>query len=145
MRKWKLAVISIPIFKPGCHSLLPISEHKFLTKAAQLHAHRVLMVAIQPFLSPAICAWGLSTRLKIPVLSHRFELAAQKQMETEAEARESALLCGTFPSTFNQRHLRNEGSMSMQSSTGNISQCSIIILRFLWRVFSPVIFFFLVI
>lgn len=99
------------------------------------------IMVTQPLLSPAIFAWALGTRLKVPILSHGFELAAQKQMETEAEARESALLYGTVPSTFNQWCLRNEGSTSMQSSTGNISQYSIIILRFLWRVFSPVIFF----
>ena len=102
MRNWKLAVISIPIFKSGCHSLLPVSERKLLTMVAQLHEHHVLMVVIQPLLSPAIFAWALSTRLKIPILSHGFELAAQKQMETEAEAHESALLYGTFPSAFNQ-------------------------------------------
>lgn len=115
---------------------------KLLTKGAQLHEHHVLMVATQPLLSPATPAWTLNTRFKIPILLHGFALTAPKQMEPEAEARESALfLYGTFPSTFNQWCLRNEGSTSIQSSTGNISQCSIIILRLLWRVFSLVIFF----
>lgn len=125
--------------------LLQFASHfwmEFLMKGAQPHEHHVLMVVTQPLLSPATFAWALNTRLKIPILLHGFALTAPKQMETgKAEARESALLYGTFPSTFNQWCLRNEGSTSIQSSTGNISQCSIIILRLLWRVFSLVIFF----
>lgn len=66
-------------------------------KGAQPHEHHVLMVVTQPLLSPATFAWALNTRLKIPILLHRFALTAPKQMETgEAEARESALFVWHF-------------------------------------------------
>lgn len=141
MRKWNLTATSVHASKPGCHSLLPTSEREILTKVAVSQVLYVNSNHPAPSLLSNYFCLDPEHKIKNPNFIMQVWTRSPKS-RWKQELKPVSLLCcmALFHPTLINGVWELRAQQELQSSAGDICLCSIIILRFLWRIFSPVIF-----